>query len=203
MIKRNTLSASLLMLLGMGLHTAVSADTSDLATGMLVNTCVACHGPSGSSHGPAIPSIAGMSHDTFMNAMTMYKSDERKETIMNRIAKGYSEADFEVMAAYFAKQEFVRFPQKTDDKKVKAGARLHKQSCENCHADNGFTDEDGSSILAGQWLPYLQISMNDFHKQEREMPKKMADAMKAVVKKGGEASLEQLAHFYASQTKKP
>jgi cytochrome subunit of sulfide dehydrogenase len=203
MIKRNTLSASLFMLLSMGLHTAASAEAPDLATGMLVNTCVACHGPSGSSHGPAIPSIAGMSHDTFMNAMTTYKSDERKETIMNRIAKGYSEADFEVMAAYFAKQEFVRFPQETDSKKAKAGARLHKQQCENCHADNGFTDEDGSSILAGQWLPYLQASLSDFHKGERDMPKKMADAMKAVTKKGGEESLEQLAHFYASQTKKP
>jgi sulfide dehydrogenase cytochrome subunit len=168
------------------------------AVTMMANTCVGCHGPNGSSLGPASPTIAGMATDTFVEAMTAYKEGKRPATVMDRIAKGYSDEEIKQMATYFSKQQFVRLPQKTDPALVKAGQALHKDHCEKCHLDNGRKDEDGSNILAGQWLLYLNYSMDDFTKGGREMEKKMKAQVEKVQAKDPKG-IEALMHFYASQ----
>jgi sulfide dehydrogenase cytochrome subunit len=168
------------------------------AVTMMANTCVGCHGPNGSSLGPASPTIAGMATDTFVEAMTAYKEGKRPATVMDRIAKGYSDEEIKQMATYFSKQQFVRLPQKTDPALVKAGQALHKDHCEKCHVENGRKDEDGSNILAGQWLLYLNYSMDDFTKGGREMEKKMKAQVEKVQAKDPKG-IEALNHFYASQ----
>lgn len=173
----------------------------DSSVSLLVGNCIACHGPQGSSLGPATPTIAGMSQETFIDAMKAYQAGERPSTIMGRIAKGYTEKDFEAMAGYFTKSEFIRQAQQIDTKKAKKGQKLHDEFCEKCHVDGGFTDEDGSNILAGQWFPYLQFTLDDFQSGEREMTKKMKGRMEKMVKTHGEKSLEDIIHYYASQTK--
>ena len=62
-----------------------------------------------------------------------------------------------------------------------------------------FNDE-ASAILAGQWMPYLQFSLADFHAGVRDMPRKMEKRMKKMLKKEGEESLDELVHFYGSLT---
>ncbi len=188
-----------LLISGLALSSSLLAD--EMAP-MLAQTCVGCHGPNGSSVGPATPSIAGTEEETFVESMQAYKNGDRPSTIMARIAKGYTDEDFVVMAKYFSSQEFIRYPQETDKTKANRGEKLHDKYCDKCHEDNGFKDEDGSSILAGQWLPYLQYSLADYHSGEREATKKMRKRMKKMVKSAGEGSLDDVAHFYASQTKK-
>ncbi len=203
-MSRNLLSTSLITLLGLGLHSPLlTADSNNLATSMLVDTCITCHGPAGSSQGPAIPNIAGTAHDTFMATMQHYQTGERHGTIMNRIAKGYSNDELEVMAKYFSSQPVVRATQEIDAEKAEVGAALHKEYCEECHVNGGFKDEDGANVLAGQWLPYLQFNLADFHAKKRDMPAKMRKHMEKMVAEHGEASLEQLAHYYASEVKQP
>lgn len=68
---------------------------------MLGNTCAGCHGTHGVSAGAA-PSLKGLPADYIKQAMHDFKSDKRPATIMNRIAKGYSDADIDAMAAYFS-----------------------------------------------------------------------------------------------------
>lgn len=167
---------------------------------VLIGNCDGCHGPNGSSLGPAIPTIAGMDEETFLEAMVAYQNDDRPSTIMGRIAKGYTEEDFQQMANYFRNQPFVRHLQQFDPQKAKQGQKLHDKYCEKCHEDDGFTDEDGSSILAGQWMPYLQFNLADFQAGTRDMPKKMKKRLQKMIKAHGEASLEDLTHFYGSQT---
>jgi sulfide dehydrogenase cytochrome subunit len=114
---------------------------------------------------------------------------------MGRIAKGYTEEEIALMADYFAGQEFVRMKQDVDPQKVEAGARLYGDNCEKCHEDNGASPEDDAGILAGQWLPYLNYTMEDFQSGRREMPKKM----KKKVEKLDNFDIEALMHFFASQ----
>jgi sulfide dehydrogenase cytochrome subunit len=182
---------------GLAFGTSVSAGMPDAGT-MLANTCLGCHGPGGSSTGPATPTIAVMQSETFVEAMKAYKEGKRPATVMDRIAKGDTEEELEAMSGYFAKQTFVRYPQKVDDKKAAAGKKFHKDNCEKCHAEEGTKDEDGSGVLAGQWLPYLQFQMEDFLAGTREMPKKMKSEVEKVQKKAPDA-LESLLHFYASK----
>lgn len=183
-------------LTGLLLNTTTWADSPSL----LVGTCVGCHGPGGSSVGPAIPSIAGMNKKIFIQAMEAYQSEERPSTIMGRLARGYTSTDFQLMAKYFEKQTIVRYSQQVDAKKAENGKKLHRKYCKKCHTKNGFSNKKG--ILAGQWMPYLRFSLVDFHAGVRKTKRgKMEKKLKKMVKYKGEESLEDIIHFYGSQTK--
>jgi sulfide dehydrogenase cytochrome subunit len=176
--------------------TAVAATPS---ASMLGNTCAGCHGTNGNSNGPATPTIAGISSEYFIETMEAYKKGERASTIMTRIAKGYTEEEIKLMADFFAKQKFARLPQKADAKMAKRGKKLHDKYCEKCHEDGGRSTEDDAGILAGQWKPYLKYTMEDFMSGGREMSKKMKKKVDKLKKSKGDAGLEQLYHYYASQ----
>ena len=190
---------ALLLASGLLLYTTTWADDGSLS--MLVSPCFGCHGSNGSSVGIATPTIAGLEDDTFVEIMEEYKYDERPSTIMGRIAKGYTDEDFSQMAEYFGRQPFVRYRQAVDANKVKRGARLHDKYCEKCHDDGGYEDEHGSGIIAGQWMPYLQFSLADFQARVRNQPRKMKRRLRKMVQAYGEGSLDDIVHFYGSQTK--
>ena len=193
MSARKTLAV--LMGFGLLLGTAqLSAAPLPTAT-MLADTCAGCHGTDGASTGPATPSIAGLSEIYMVDSMKAFKSGERTSTIMGRIAKGYSEEEFKLMASVFAKQPVATTSQKTDATKVAAGGKLFGKNCEKCHDEKGSLADDDAGILASQWLPYLQYSMEDYKAGTREMPKKM----KKKVDKLSDAEIEALLQFFASQ----
>ncbi len=77
------------------------ADVIDRAT-MLSNTCAGCHGPNGISDGE-IPSIAGLSKELISISMHDFASGKLPSTVMQRIAKGYSDADIKALSEYFSK----------------------------------------------------------------------------------------------------
>lgn len=195
-MKQKRALAAALMACGLALGGTVSAGTPSAE--MLAYTCAGCHGTNGNSAGPATPTIAGASSEYIMEAMQEYKSAERPSTIMTRIAKGYSEEEFKLMADFFAKQSFVAGNQTVDAGKAAKGAKLHDKYCEKCHAEGGTSAEDDSGILAGQWTPYLHYAMEDFLSGKREMTKKMAKKVEKLQKKEGDAGLENLIHFYGS-----
>ena len=167
------------------------------STMMLANTCAGCHGGQGVSAGPSIPTIAGLSSLYFVEIMEAYKTDEVPSTIMGRLAKGYTTAEFEQMGEYFAKQEFVAAKQEADADKAKKGAKIHDKYCEKCHSEGGTLAEDDAGILKGQWKSYLAAQMMDFHNKDRKAPKKMAKKMKKMLNKKGSAGVDALVEFYS------
>ena len=66
-------------------------------------TCAACHGTDGRSRS-AIPSLAGRAKSEIVRAMREFRDGRRSSTIMQQIANGYTEAEIEAAAAYFAAQ---------------------------------------------------------------------------------------------------
>ncbi len=191
-------TAKYALVLATGLMLSAPALASGDSPSLLVGTCISCHGPGGSSVGPATPSIAGMSKKLFVVAMKEYKEDKRPSTIMGRIARGYSTYDFKIMADYFAKQELVRHVQQVDFKQANEGSKLHKKYCKRCHKKAGFANKKG--YLAGQWMPYLRFTLADFQNGERKTRKgKMEKKLNKMLKKKGEESLEKLVQFYGSQ----
>ena len=62
--------------------------------------CAACHGTDGKSPG-AMPSLYGKSSKYIESSMLSFLHGKRKGTVMNRIAKGYSEKDIKLIANYF------------------------------------------------------------------------------------------------------
>lgn len=68
---------------------------------MLASSCFACHGTDGRSPG-AIPSLNGKSREFIEVALKSYKSGESQGTVMNRLARGYSEEEIALIAEYFS-----------------------------------------------------------------------------------------------------
>lgn len=179
-----------------GLSVSATALAAPSAS-MLSGTCAACHGPNGNSVA-VTPSLAGTDKAYFVETMKAFKSGARKATVMDRVAKGYSDAEIEAMAGYFASQKPVAMKQTFDTAKAKLGKDLHKDYCEKCHEDGGRNPQD-SALLAGQSMLYLGYAMEDFHNGNREMPKKMKTKVEEMSKSHGKAGGEALLHYYGSQ----
>ena len=67
-------------------------------------SCAACHGTDGRSRG-AIPPLAGRDAKEMARAMREFRDGSRSATIMQQIARGYTDAEIESAAAYFAAQK--------------------------------------------------------------------------------------------------
>lgn len=170
----------------------------------MADTCAGCHGTNGKSVGPASPNLAGISEAYFIESMEGFKKlpkdaehaeDARPATIMNRIAKGYTDEQIEQMGAHFAKMPVYKAKVPHDAAKAKDGAAIYDKGCAKCHDENGALADDDAGILAGQWLPWLQYSMADYRSGHREMTKKM----KKQVEKLSDEEIDAVLNFFASQ----
>lgn len=183
-----------LALLAGGIAASSSLWAAGQTPAMLSNTCSACHGQFGQAVGPSIPTLAGQPAGYIADAMKKFKSGERPSTVMGRLAKAYSDDDFNAMGDFFSQQKFLRYKQDVDAAKVAKGKELHSQNCKKCHQEDGRESEDGG-VIAGQWFEYLQITMGDFLAKKRPMPKKMAEKFEGLSKD----DVDALMHFYAGQ----
>ena len=67
----------------------------------MAQTCYVCHGPEGRSV-EAVPSLMRGQKDFVARQMLEFKADRRPATVMNRIAKGYSDDQIAAIADYLA-----------------------------------------------------------------------------------------------------
>jgi sulfide dehydrogenase cytochrome subunit len=162
---------------------------------MISYACAGCHGTNGASAGMTMPSLASQSKASIVDAMKKFKSGDRPATVMGRLAKGYTDADFDAMGNFFSKQKFHATTQMVDAAKAKRGADLEDANCSRCHIDQGKDGKDDTPVMASQWLDYLKIQAELYDSGKRKMPKDMADKWNKLSKEDREALL----HFYASQ----
>ena len=72
----------------------------------LAATCANCHGTDGKAvSGSSVPTLAGMPRDYIVAQLKAFKDGSRPATIMHQLSKGYSEAQIEQIASYFAAQK--------------------------------------------------------------------------------------------------
>ena len=72
----------------------------------LASTCANCHGTDGRAiEGSSVVSIAGLDKAYTIAQMTAFKNGTRPATIMHQLSKGYSDAQIEQLATYFAAQK--------------------------------------------------------------------------------------------------
>jgi cytochrome subunit of sulfide dehydrogenase len=89
------------------LHFNASAQSAQqLQVRSLAATCANCHGTNGKAQdGSAVVSLAGLPKDYIVKQMKDFQSGARPATVMHQLAKGYSDAQIEQIAGYFAGQK--------------------------------------------------------------------------------------------------
>ncbi len=93
-----TLAAALMLAL-IGLGMAASAEPPAGAS-----ACSGCHPADRKVAIAAMPSLAGRNPAEIVAAMQAFRSGARPSTVMDRIAKGFSDAEVEAIAAWFGAQ---------------------------------------------------------------------------------------------------
>lgn len=91
------------LLLCVPLAAAAQSASPDPARGMAA-TCSNCHSATGKSQ-TGMPAIAGLSRENLLKVLKEFKEGKRPATIMHQLAKGYTDEQLDMIAAYFAAQK--------------------------------------------------------------------------------------------------
>jgi cytochrome subunit of sulfide dehydrogenase len=175
----------------------------------MMDDCNGCHGDNGVSQWGDVPTIAGIDAFGIADALFMYRDEERPcseseyrqgdtsrtATTMCALTADLSDDDIELLGDAYAELAFVPAVQEFDAALAAAGAAVHEQQCDKCHSDGGANVEDEASILAGQWITYLENSFADFLSGDRPQDKKMREKLDAL----SADEVTSLVHYYASQ----
>ncbi|MEO5770428.1 MAG: c-type cytochrome [Burkholderiaceae bacterium] len=85
---------------------ARAQDSAALRTQALAATCANCHGTMGRAvDGASVPGLAGLPAPYVVEQMKAFKAGTRPATVMHQLAKGYSDAQIDQIAAYYAAQK--------------------------------------------------------------------------------------------------
>jgi sulfide dehydrogenase cytochrome subunit len=93
------LAAMALMAAALGAHGPLAAE--ERRGEALADACTSCHGIGGRSRG-YIPSLNTASKSALVRDLKSFRDQSKPATIMNRIARGYSDADIDALADYFS-----------------------------------------------------------------------------------------------------
>jgi cytochrome c553 len=81
-----------------------AADSSANKPRNLASACAMCHGTNGVSMG-GVPSISGRSREYLEIQLRDFRAGRRPATIMQQIAKGYTDSELATLATHFAAQD--------------------------------------------------------------------------------------------------
>ena len=100
-----TLAVPLFCLLNAA-HAQGDAGKEALYVKSLAATCANCHGTTGVAvAGSSVTSLAGLDKAYTVAQMKAFKTGTRPATVMHQLSKGYSDAQIDVLATYFAAQK--------------------------------------------------------------------------------------------------
>lgn len=69
---------------------------------LMAKTCLACHGAAGTAPEATIPTLVhGFPRELMIQTMRGFRDGTRPSTVMGRHAKGYTDAEIELLADYF------------------------------------------------------------------------------------------------------
>jgi cytochrome c553 len=156
--------------------------------------CVPCHGASGNSTNPAIPSLAGQPPLYTYYQLLLFRQQQRSDPQMAPFVANLSDADMQDIAAYYAGQTPAVLPGANDPAQAAAGQKLVKAYyCDSCHAP-GLVGQQHIPRLAGQQYAYLVKQLRAFKAQTRA---DMDGSMTMAAQPLSAEDIETLAHYMA------
>jgi sulfide dehydrogenase cytochrome subunit len=90
-------------LLAAALCTAGAAGAQDAQK--LAAACAICHGTDGRAVTKDVIPLAGLPREHIASQMRAFRDGQRPATVMHQIAKGYTDAQIDALAAWFSAQK--------------------------------------------------------------------------------------------------
>jgi len=94
-----------IVFLAVALCATGTAGAQDAASRNLAASCAICHGTEGRAVTKDVVSLAGRPRDEIASQMRAFRDGNRPVTVMHQIAKGYTDAQIDALAAWFAAQK--------------------------------------------------------------------------------------------------
>ena len=198
------ISLAISLTLGLFVSVAMAGDLD-----AVVENCNGCHGNDGVSQSNDVPTIAGIPEFVHADALYIFRDEarpcteskyrhgdtSRAATTMCAVVADLSDDMIDEVAAYYAGLPWVAAKQDFDAALAEAGKAVHDAECDRCHSEGGSNPEDEASLLAGQWMGYLEDTFAEYKSGDREQPKKMEEKLSAI----SDDDIKALIHYYASQ----
>lgn len=162
--------------------------------------CARCHGFDGAADGSgAFPKLTGQSADYLESELRAYISGNRKNALMQPIAKGLNDAEIKAVAQYYAAARATSFASGAQSPELIArGQQLAKEgdpstnllACETCHGANG---QGNAAIpyLAGQYRQYTAFQFQMYRQGLRK-----SDLMADLARNMREQDVAAVAAYY-------
>lgn len=185
---------------------SVSADEGPAIPAM-APVCTLCHGETGPSPFPGVPTIHGLPHGVIENALFNYQHRHRPcrttacseqgscpDMNMCDIAAAMTHDVRDELARWYAAQPFATHQDPFDAELAARGQAIHESQCEICHTNYGSDPIDDASMLRGQRKGYLRNALEDFQQGRRSVG---IAAMDDRLKLFSDEELDALAEFYS------
>jgi cytochrome c553 len=160
--------------------------------------CAACHGASGNSINPHVPSIAGQPKLFLENQLILFREELRRSEQMLPIVKGMKDPEIIQLAEHFSKLPAKSMERgSANNSLVQRGTQRAKElRCGICHLSD-FSGQNQIPRLAGQREVYLEAEMRAY----RDGKRSGGDTIMAAALYGvSDADLKALAHFLSRST---
>jgi cytochrome c553 len=172
----------------------VSAQLDPVESGKAAaESCGGCHGATGVSEIPGMPSLVGLDPKYLITSMQAYKSGRRDHPTMKSMMANVPDEKFADIALFYALQKAVRAQTKPDGGDVEAG-KAASAACAGCHGDTGVSGSAANPSIAGQDAQYLVAVLAAYKDGTRN-----DETMKGMVSELDDAARKNIAAFYAAQ----
>jgi cytochrome c553 len=156
-------------------------------------TCLACHGETGQSETPDVPSLGGQPPMYALIELFMFREKLRVVEPMNDMAAGLSDAELQTLADAIAKLPPPKPAEGADPARMQRGAALIQQHrCAFCH--NNLKGADNVPRIAAQREDYLLKALREYKAGTRH---EYQPVMAEVIVPLKDDDLVDLAHFLA------
>ena len=166
--------------------------------------CLACHGESGQSEAPEIPSFGGQPAPYLLIQLYMFREQQRASPekkndqmiqVMTETTKGFTDDDLRNFSDFVAKMPAPKSPTDTGDaaRMQRAAALITQHRCNSCHGLD-LAGRDNVPRVANQREDYLAKTLREYKSNDRRgYDGTMAEALAPV----NEEQILDLAYYIA------
>ena len=166
--------------------------------------CLGCHGESGQSEAPEIPSLGGQPAPYLLIQLYMFREQQRASPekkndqmiqVMTETTKGFTDDDLRNFSDFVAKMPAPKSPTDTGDaaRMQRAAALITQHRCNSCHGLD-LAGRDNVPRVANQREDYLAKTLREYKSNDRRgYDGTMAEALAPV----NEEQILDLAYYIA------